>query len=50
MRIDVQVVRDRVHLYHEVTTEELYDIVVNHCQDIVACAREIAAYVENLAD
>lgn len=34
-----------VHFYHEVTTEELHDIVVNHRQDLLACACQILEYI-----
>lgn len=49
--IDIGVVLEDYHRVERLDwAQELYDIVVNHRQDIVACAREIAAYVENLAD
>src|SRR5690625_875667 len=35
-----------VHFYHEVSADELYDIVVHHRKDLTTCAHLILQFVE----
>lgn len=35
-----------VHFYHEVSADELYDIVVNHRKDLTTCALHILQFVD----